>query len=189
MRHGFISAAAIALPALFPALAGNDSAYTKLGGPEAHCTTIEENADEAGWVLQRCAGYQGNAVFVGEGDLRTMVSYGWNARAEKAASQTFPYFNTIGDTVEWRLKDGKPVATILRWKIDGGEGMAKGEVLVVTQLNEGNQCWIAEVSASKNANANDLARQAADELAGTFDCENQMPRVYGTADYDVMGIE
>jgi hypothetical protein len=185
-----IRTAAVLAALLAPAaLAASDSAYTRLAGDGAHCTTLEDKPDEGGSFLQRCAGFQGNAVFVAEGDLRTFVSYGWNARAEKAASQTFPAFNTIGDTLEWRLKDGKPVATILRWKIDGGEGMPKGEVLVVTQLNEGNQCWIAEVSASMNANANELARQAADELAGTFDCENEMPRVYGTADYEVMGIE
>lgn len=187
MRFGTTLAAALALaPAV---LAANDSAYTRLAGEGAHCTTLEERPDEAGWFLERCAGHSGIPVFVGEGDLRTFVSYGWNAKAERAAGETFPFFNTIGDTLEWRLKDGKPVATILRWKIDGGDGLPRGEVLVVTQLDEGNQCWIAQVSATMNPNANVLARQAADELAGNFRCGDQMPRIYGIPDHNVMGLE
>jgi hypothetical protein len=181
--------AALALLLVPAAFASNDSAYTKLAGEGAHCRTIEENPDEGGSFLQQCAGHSGIAVFVGEGDLRTFVSYGWNARAEKAATQTFPAFNTIGDTLEWRLKDGKPVATILRWKIDGGPYMPKGEMLVVTQLDEGNQCWIAIVAAHKNKDANELARHAADELAGTVDCDGFSARTYGTTDPDIYDSE
>jgi hypothetical protein len=171
------------------AFAANDSAYTMIAGEGAHCTTLKSNPDEGGSYLQRCAGHSGTAVFVAEGDLRTFVSYGWNAQAEIAASETFPFFNGVGDTVEWRLRDGSPVATILRWKIDGGDGLPKGEVLVVTQLQEGNQCWIAQISATMNPDANMLARQAADELAGNFRCGDEMPRIYGTPDYNVMAIE
>ncbi|MCC6919457.1 MAG: hypothetical protein IT548_09645 [Alphaproteobacteria bacterium] len=178
-----LAPAALASAALASAALANESVYTKLSGPAAHCAELESQPDEGGWYLERCTGHAGIAVFVGEGDLRTMVSYGMNARAEKAASETFPAFNTIGETLEWRLKDGKPFATILRWKIDGGPDMPKGEMLVVTQLDEGNQCWVAVIAAHKNKDANELARKAADEMAGTVTCgDDYRAKSVGTPD-------
>jgi hypothetical protein len=67
--------------------------------------------------------------------------------------------------------------------------MPKGEMLVVTQLEAGNQCWIAVVAAHKNKNANELARQAADELAGTVDCATETPAIVGTPDNDIFTTE
>ena len=172
---------------LAPALAGKafDSAYTDLtyeadAGSKATCKGTSAD-EESGSVTFECKGYDGIKVYIAEGDLRTYVSYGWDAKGEIVYGQTFPMFNQIGNKLEWRLKDGKPVATILRYKMSA-DGKA-GEVLVVTQLEEGNTCWIARVSASKNKNANELARQAADELAGTVDCSaDAPPRDYGNLD-------
>jgi hypothetical protein len=78
----------------------------------------------------RCKGFGGLDVRVAEGDLRMFVSYGPDAAAQTAAQQTVPAFNTTGETLEWRLADGEPFATILRfhWDSDG----AKGSTLVVT---------------------------------------------------------
>jgi hypothetical protein len=182
MRSTICLAAAVLLAA--PAAAKTESAYTKLMTEGAGCTVIDANEEE-GWSTSRCPGYGGVPVFVSEGDLRLMVSYGWNAKAEIAAAQTFPLFNTIGETLEWRLRDGKPFATILRWKIDGGPDMPRGEVLVVTQLDEGNQCWVATVNASRNKNANELARKAADELAGTVTCDGSQAPAIGVSDPDL----
>ncbi len=182
----------IALLAASAALAGAalaapkfDSAYTDLtyegdAGSKATCKGTSAD-EESGSVTFECKGYDGIKVYVAEGDLRTYVGYGWNGKGEVAYSQTFPMFNQIGNKLEWRLKDGKPVATILRYKM-AADGKA-GEVLVVTQLEEGNQCWIARVSASKNKNANELARKAADELAGTVSCTGETaPKDYGDLD-------
>lgn len=162
-----------------------DSAYSDLtfeaeAGADATCMEYESDP-ETGSVSFGCRGYGGIKVFLAESDLRTYVGYGWNAKGEIAFSQTFPMFNTVGGKVEWRLKDGEPVATILRYKMssDGRQG----EVLVVTQLQEGNQCWIARVSASKNKNANELAREAADALAGTVNCTPETePEDFGVLD-------
>ncbi len=186
MRFVMLVAAAAALCA--PALAKSDSAYTKIFTPESKCATVESNEEE-GWAIAKCPGYKGIGVWVSDGDNRVSVAYGANGRDEAAMTQTFSPFNVSGETVEWRLKDGKPVATILRWKIDGGEGMPKGEMLVVTQLSPGNQCWIAVVAAHKNKNANDLARQAADALAGTVDCAATQPSILGTPAPDIYTTE
>jgi len=184
----FATVAAMAMAAIAPALAKSDSAYTKIMTPDAKCKVVDRNEEE-GWAVSKCPGYKGIDVWVGEGDLRAFVGYGPNGQDEAAYGSTFGPFNTTGETVEWRLKDGKPVATILRWKVDGGPDMPKGEMLVVTQLEAGNQCWIAVVAAHKNKNANELARQAADELAGTVDCATETPTIVGTPDNDIFTTE
>jgi hypothetical protein len=171
-----------------PALAKSDSAYTKIFTPDSKCKTVESNEEE-GWAIAKCPGYKGIDVWVSDGDNRVSVAYGAKGRDEVAMTQTFSPFNVSGETVEWRLKDGKPVATILRWKVDGGEGMPKGEMLVVTQLKQGNQCWIAVVAAHKNKNANELARQAADTLAGTVDCATTQAEIFGTSAPDIYTTE
>ncbi|MEP4768830.1 MAG: hypothetical protein ABJY83_13060 [Roseibium sp.] len=121
----------------------------------------------------QCQGYQGQPVYVSEGDLRMFVSFGANAQNEPAARQTLPNFNTINDTLEWRLRGGVPFATILRWfpSLDDG---SNGSVLIVTQLRPGGgTCQIARIDAQANRNANVMARQAADQMAGGFDCTGQ----------------
>ncbi len=152
------------------------SAYTDLD--LAQC--IETDTDEVG-ATYACVGLNGMPVTVSEGDLRMTVSYGDNARDEPAMGQGFGQFNRLGARIEWlsRANDADtPVATILRWYLQQGEGPNESQLLVVTQLKPGAVCQIAWVDATANANANELARQAATELAGDFDCEG-MPRVYG----------
>ncbi|MEP2703934.1 MAG: hypothetical protein ABJQ71_11600 [Roseibium sp.] len=126
----------------------------------------------------QCQGYQGQPVYVAEGDLRMFVSFGANAQNEPAARQTLPNFNTINDTLEWRLRGGVPFATILRWfpSLDDG---SNGSVLIVTQLRPGGgTCQIARIDAQANRNANVMARQAADQMADGFDCNGQ-PTILG----------
>ncbi|MFD1697629.1 hypothetical protein [Roseibium aestuarii] len=159
-------------------LAGEvESAYSKirLEACAVASPPSEEGTDGGSWI---CPGYQDIPVRVAEGDLRMFVSFGPQAGDEIAAVQTFPNFNTINETLEWRLRGGVPFATILRWFLDAPDGGRPDEVLVVTQLGAGVTCHVAYVDARANGNANALARQAADDLAGSHDC-NQMPRVIG----------
>lgn len=154
------------------------SGYTKID--LAQCPMLQGASDEStfggSWL---CRGYEGLPVYVAEGDLRMFVSFGPNAQSEPAARQTLPNFNTINETLEWRLRNGVPFATILRWfpSLDGGQ--KTGSVLIVSQyLPGGGTCQIARIDARANKNANVLARQAADTLAGRFDCNNP-PQVIG----------
>ena len=128
-----------------------------------------------------CDGLDGYPVVISEGDLRMTVSYGANAMDEVAMSQGFGAFNRLGAKMEWLTPaddPGHPVATILRWYLQKGEGPGESQILVVTQLTPGAVCQVAWVDATANRNANELARDAATELAGDFDCGG-MPRVYG----------
>src|SRR5690606_25659122 len=123
----------------------------------------------------------GYPVIISEGDLRMNVSYGEGAMDEPAMNQGFRPFNRLGARMEWLSpKDDPdaPVATILRWYLQTGEGPHEPQVLVVTQLEPGAVCQIAWIDATANQNANVMAREAAEELAGDFDCGG-MPRIIG----------
>lgn len=144
------------------------------------------DADDFG-ARYACPGYKGFPLWVAEGDLRFFVSYGFGAPDEMAASQTLPPFNTIGDTLEWRLSNEsgywRPFATILRFYTDSGDpDEAEGQVLVVTKIAPGNTCHIAYVDAkllaTPDANPNEIARTWADEFAPDFDCETDEPHYY-----------
>jgi len=170
----------LALSALFFSPAANaasfDSVYTKLNLKD--CKLVKpagtEVADGASYA---CMGYDNTLVYVAEGDLRMFVSYGLNALREKAVEQTLPAFNTINNTLEWRLiyENGKwkPFATILRWYTQSGDGSeTKGEVLVVTKLEPGNVCHVAYINARLVPEANKIARQIADTNVAGFNCQS-----------------
>lgn len=172
-----IPAALLALLALAaPAQAAFTSTYTDLNLDE--CLVLDADDFGASWA---CPGYKGYPLMVSEGDLRFSLIYGFGARM--ADGQTLPPFNRVGDRLEWRLSNDlgrwMPVATIVRYHTaDPETGEDKGQVLVVTQLAEGNSCHIAYVDALANEDANELARQAADG-AGEFDCASDEVEIIG----------
>ncbi|MEO6396581.1 MAG: hypothetical protein ABIO40_11820 [Devosia sp.] len=177
MKLAIVAAVMIALPGVAGAVELR-SDYTDLD--ISQCTNIR--SDEMGGVWT-CPGLKGYPVMVAEGDLRMFVSFGLNPGAEKAAEETLPPFNRLGPKIEW-LSDSSdaalpPVATIIRWFTQRETGEAESQVLVVTQLKPGAVCHIAYIDATANADANALARQAAAELAGSFDCEMTMPQIEG----------
>lgn len=163
-----------------PALgqSGFTSAYTDLDLDQ--CLVLEADDFGASWA---CPGYKGFPLRVQEGDLRFSLNYGFDPDANSVGFQTLPPFNHLGNKLEWRLSNASgrwmPIATIVRYfTADVETGEDKGQVLVVSQIAEGNSCHIAYVDALANKNANDLARQAADK-AGSFDCDNEEPEVIG----------
>ena len=156
---------------------GMHSFYTDLKLDD--CSITETNDFGTIWA---CPGYRGIPVMVAEDDLRFMVSYGLKSTEERAASQTLPPLNSLGQTIEWRVSNKagrwKPYATIIRYLIDAHEDKNHGEVLAVTRVAEGATCQIAFVDALANADANELARQAADAHGFDFDCSKE-PEIVG----------
>jgi hypothetical protein len=129
-------------------------------------------------------------VVITEGDLRESVSVGSNRKAaeqEPAAKINFTPFNSSMPTVEWRTQNGKPFAIIQRWSIaDNGEQDRSGrpvdrQLLIVTRLAPGPVCHVAYIDANANSNANELARNAADENARDFKCDTDKVKVVGTS--------
>lgn len=145
--------------------------------------------DEEDYGSWACPGHGGLNVYLSAGDQRMQVSFGRTERAasrEKAASETFPGFNSVYQgNVEWRMEklpDGKtrPFATILRWNTrteadaERDDGKSTGRTLVVTRLNPGGVCHVGYVDARKPG-ANEEARTLADEKARSFKCGKDDP--------------
>lgn len=167
----FVLAGLAAFALAVPAWAAFDSAYTDIDLEACLMLDEDEETSSASWA---CPGYRAYPLWIGEGDLRFFISYGFQAAAEPVASQTLPPFNYLGPRMEWRLSDEKgywfPVATIMRYFVARPNGEDTNQVLVVTRIAEGASCHVAYVDATANANANELARAAADRLARNFDC-------------------
>jgi hypothetical protein len=162
------------------------STYTSTAPQD--CRTIGKPSELDGGTTQVCPGKAGLVVLISEDDLRETVSVGRNRAAaakEPAAETWFGPFNSTTNTVEWRTLDGKPFAIIQRWHIaDNSEQDKQGRpvtraMLVVTRLPPGAVCHVAYVDGAANANANELAHKAADELARDFKCGKDDVKVIG----------
>lgn len=137
-----------------------------------------------------CNGLPGYSVVIREDDLRTVVAIGLNrqdAKDQLSLSQTFNPFNSVNDTLEWRIdgKTKKPFATIQRWYIADNNDLDKDgrprtvQLLVVTRIPPGRSCHVAYIDVRANENPNAIAQKAADELAKTFDCRKDAIRFIG----------
>ena len=167
----------VSLGLAVPAQAAFNSAYTDINLDQ--CLVLDSDDFGSSWS---CPGYKGYPLMVTESDLRFGLAYGFNLDKEVGA-QSVPPFNTLGPKIEWRLSNAlarwMPIATIVRYHTaDPETGEDSGQVLVVTQLVEGNICQIAYIDAVANADANDLARQAAD-TSGDFNCPSDEPEKIG----------
>ena len=191
-RRRFIVTAAAALFAaasglISPASAQTfSSSYTSTA--EKDCRTIGKPRNIDGGTTQVCPGKSGLVVLISEDDLRQTISVGSNRAAaarEPAAETWFAPFNSTAPTVEWRAVDGRPFAIIQRWLIADNNDLDKSgspitkPMLAVTRLPPGPVCHVAYIDGQANRNANELARQAADEFARDFKCGKDELKVVG----------
>jgi hypothetical protein len=164
-----------------PATAGEvTSLYSDLDLKKCQKLALFEDEGKGGeWSCPGIAGYD---VRVWEGDLRSFVAFGNRAPAQCASMQSFGAFNSLGPRVEWRMKNAKPFATILRWfttqSTNGGDPL-KQNWLVVTKLGGTDACHIAYID-TRYAEANEVARQRADEMAAGFNCAKDMPEIFSS---------
>ncbi|WP_247515134.1 hypothetical protein [Bradyrhizobium sp. 157] len=161
------------------------SSYTSTAPKDCH--TVRKPQSDGG-TTQVCPGKSGLVVLISEGDLRETVSVGRNREAaakEPAAEAWFGPFNSTSHTVEWRAVDGRPFAIIQRWLIADNNDLGKTgspitkPMLAVTRLPPGPVCHVAYIDGQANRNANELARQAADEFARDFKCGKDEVKVIG----------
>jgi hypothetical protein len=163
----------------------NESSYSKLDF-DKHCKfekpANDENAGPGSSAI--CQIGDAPAVYFVEGDLRQSVGFG----APKQY-RSFGQFNRINNTIEWRSKNKKPYAAIVRFFIEnmnldtGSFDKAHlGQVLVVHRVAEhqgAKTCIVGLVDARANTDANVLARQVADDLAISFQCNIDRPQYHG----------
>ena len=142
------------------------------------CKALELYADEGEGGVWACKGIAEFDVLYLEGDLRGYIAFGPEGRSQCTSAQTFGAFNSPGPKIEWRMENGKPIATILRWFTDNGSGEAnaKQNWLVVSKLNGKDACRAALID-TKYPDANIIAREKADGPARSFACEKDMPEV------------
>ena len=162
------------------------SSYTSTA--PKHCRMIGKPSELDGSTTRLCPGKSRLVVLISEDDLRETVSVGRNhtaAASEPAAQGWFGPFNSTTDVLEWRTLDGRPFAIIQRWHIadnadqdKDGRPIAK-PMLAVTRLPPGSVCHVAYIDVKANANANELARKAADEVARDFKCGKDEVKVIG----------
>lgn len=189
MKYLAFATAVMALASVNTGQAGAQtiSSFYTSTAPKA-CRMIGKPGEEDGSATRVCPGKSGLVVLINEGDLREVVSVGRNhaaAAREPAAQAWFGPFSSSGDTVEWRAAGGKPFAIIQRWQIaDNSEQDKKGNpvsraMLAVTRLPPGEVCHVAYVDVAANPNANELARQAADDFARDFKCGADQVKTIG----------
>ncbi len=164
----------------------NSSTYTDLNLDQ--CEKITEYEDG---VQLKCDGYGDYPVYLKEGDLRQAVLFGKVKQVLiDEAFESFGPFNHVNTKIEWRLDEqGKPIAAILRWFIENTnpetgavDKDSTGQVLVVSSVADidGVGCVVGYVDALDNPNANILARNIADYVAGGFSCAYNKPMWWGT---------
>jgi hypothetical protein len=147
----------------------------------ANCWPIDGSKEAADNATRVCRGKATWVVLVNKDDGRETVSIGHNrveAAKEPAAQASFGPFKVALPSIEWRTAGNNPFAIIQRWRTADSDAKP---MLVVTKLPPGAVCPVAYVDAAANPNADDLAREAADQIARDFKCGTDQPKVLGTS--------
>ena len=147
-----------------------ESVYTSLDLDACELLDVNEEGQSKSW---RCEGYQNVPLYVTDSDARFDVDAGVQDSSSTTSGRAF---NKIGDTVEWRIQAGEPVAAILRFDFTV-DGMAaeSSELAVLSIGSEGSPgCLVDWVEADAQPSQNEAARQIADEQANGFNCNSQI---------------
>jgi hypothetical protein len=164
------------------------SSYSSTKAEFCWGTKGEKNVDDN--TTRVCRGKVDLVVLINEGKMRETISVGHDKVAagnEPAAQAWFGPYSSAIRTIEWRMAGSMPFAIIQHWRLaDQGETDKNGQpaekhMLVVTRLPPGPVCHVAYVDVAANPNAEDLARQAADELARNFKCGTDQVKVIGAS--------
>jgi hypothetical protein len=168
-----VGPAAILLTVAAPATAQHaTSAYTPLNTNRCQVLSRIVEGESISW---RCPGRDGIALYVNSGDGR----YELDAGVADDEWRSIPAFNQIGNTVEWRLRGGRPFAVIYRLtSVDPATD--PNSMLIVETIGRAGRpgCEVGRVNALR-ADANARARAEADLRAGAFRCGRDQPSEIG----------
>jgi hypothetical protein len=163
---------------LYPAaaMAGDyTSAYSRFD-LEKTCSQVEKGDGFTFAGRWTCPGHGGKDVTIAISDDRSYVGFGRYPAKTCAFAKTFYGLNTALSPIEWRLKRGRPIAAIQRWRVVTDEDGGSATWLVVTALKGKEACPIHYVAGSY-PDANAVARDHADAIADDFDCAYDVPTV------------
>jgi hypothetical protein len=189
VRGTFAIAIAASAGIAAPATAASESSFTSIA--EKQCQKLDVlKIDGSEYAASRvCAGRGGYKVFIDEDDLRETLTVGKTIRQagkEPAAHDHFGAFNSYEDRIEWRsVKDGAPYALIAGWSFADNDNLdttgrpESVRMLVMMRLPPGPVCKIAYIDRAANSDAEELARNAADDLARSFKCDADTAQLIG----------
>lgn len=158
------------VPATDTAAAGDSagairSVYTSLG--EAECRVIERD-EETGGTTSRCPGTAGYALLVHDDDARMsidVIAPGGRTHKLRYSAVISSAFTSLGPRAEWRMRDGKPIALIVRVNAFENPEMPDRATsyLAVAKISAGETCVTDRIAPGTDAN--EAARRAADSSA------------------------
>ena len=137
--------------------AQNTSIYTDI--KPQRCRMLDSHSEGATWACNGAAGYKliHASDFVSE---ITLVSPRGTQMPLSLGEKLQPGWSSVGNKAEWRMRQGRPVALIVRYDI-GEEGESRRiSYLVVARIEANNACMVGKVPPGRNQNV--LARQMAD---------------------------
>ena len=151
------------------AFAQNKSVYTDLAADK--CKTVDVDKGMPGNYTGKCEGVGGYDLEVYLDDERNSI--GVVLPSEKIVGLDFWHyfssFSVLGDTAEWRMKDKKPIALIIRLNVsDRGDEKPPTSYLVVSKISATDACVTDVVKPGSNQNL--LAQRLADK-ASTKSCK------------------
>ena len=141
------------------------SVYTSLG--ESECRVVRRD-EETGGTTSRCPGAAGYALMVHDDDARMsidVVAPGGRTHRLRYWAVITSAFSSLGPRAEWRMRDGKPIALIVR--VNAFENPEVPDratsYLAVAKITPGETCVTDRIPPG--ADANEAARRAADSSA------------------------
>ena len=154
------------------AAAQNSSIYTSTR--TGACRTIHSNPDEGGSYEGECPGVGGYKVRLLEGDIRQTLNIITPGRKKFELNfwNYFGSFSSIGEKIEWRTKNGVPVALIARYNVADPEGVKKGiSYLMISKIGKTQSCVtdVVKPGPSQNADARVLADAASSKPCKSSD--------------------
>lgn len=158
------------LTAVAAAHAQVTSQYSDLD--DRKCRTLELNEDEGGSYKGECAGVGKYKLHLIEGDLRQTVNVIDPAKKESELKfwEHFFGFSAVGPRAEWRVRNRKPYALIIRLNVS--ENPEKPETttsyLIVSKITKAETCITDIIRPSRTQNVK--ARKAAD-TSGAKPCK------------------
>ncbi|WP_420130343.1 hypothetical protein [Longimicrobium sp.] len=146
--------------------AATRSVYTSLA--EAECRLVERDA-ETGATTLRCPGTAGYALLMHDFDARMtvdLIAPGGRTLPLRYSGVITSAFSSLGPRAEWRMRNGAPVALIVRVNAfeDPSVPDRATSYLAVAKITGGQACVTDRITPT-TPHANEAARQAADRSA------------------------
>lgn len=161
------------------------SSYTKYDfDKDCDFEQLKDQEDEGMGASAICKVAGKPDMYFMEGDLRHSVGFGALQRFE-----SFGVWNNTGTTVEWRSDNNGIYGAIFRFYVSNYNNKTgefdtgnQGQILMiykVAKTTRDQTCVVAMVDARANTDANVRARELADTMTNSFNCDVDIPTYWG----------